>query len=253
MLNKSLWTLCSAATLLMTAGYATAENNNASNETVIESYSVELGATRIIYNPAKNGATVSVSNPNDYPVLVQSGVVTEDKSGKAPFVVTPPLFRLDPKQQSRLRLVMTGEGAAKDRETLYWMCATGIPPELGDAWAGESTVKKTGSASLDVKIKLSQCIKVLVRPDAVKGKLTDAAPAVTWVRKGDKLEASNPTPYYINIKSLDVGGKAVSLPDYIAPFGKQNYALPTGAGGKVSWTYINDFGGVSRPVEAAIR
>jgi len=253
MFKKNSLMAYSAGVLFLMSAPGFAEDKSSDNETVIESYSVELGATRIIYNPATSGAAVSVSNPNDYPVLVQSAVMTEDKAGKAPFVVTPPLFRLDPKQQSRLRLVMTGEGAAKDRETLYWMCATGIPPELGDAWAGEPAEKKKSSASLDVKIKLSQCIKVLVRPDAVKGKLNDAAPAVTWARKGDKLEANNPSPFYINIKSLDVGGKAVALPDYIPPFSSRSYAVPKGAGGSVMWTYINDYGGVSRPSEAKVR
>lgn len=252
MFKKNSLMAYSAGVLFLMSAPGFAEDKSSDNETVIESYSVELGATRVIYNPANNGATIAVSNPNKYPMLVQTGVVTEDRVKAAPFVVTPPLFRLDAGQQSRLRLVMTGEAAAKDRETLYWMCATGIPPELGDAWAGKEVEKKKG-ASLDVKVKLSQCIKVLVRPASVKGKLADAVAQVKWVRKGNKLEASNPTPYYINLKSLEVGGKAVNLPDYISPFGSQSYSVPESASGKVTWSYINDYGGISRPVEAAVR
>lgn len=41
-------------------------------------------------------------------MLVQSEVLAENQKDPAPFVVTPPLFRLDALQSSRLRIVRTG-------------------------------------------------------------------------------------------------------------------------------------------------
>lgn len=50
-----------------------------------KSFSVKLGATRVIYHAGTAGATLSVSNPQNYPILVQSSVKAADKSSPAPF------------------------------------------------------------------------------------------------------------------------------------------------------------------------
>ncbi len=221
----------------------------------VESYSVGLGATRVIYTPASSGAVLSVNNPNDYPILVQSKVFAEDKKTAAPFVVTPPLFRLDGHQQSRVRIVQTGGQLPADRESLRWLCVTGIPPESDDAWAKEADGKKPTpkEATLDIKIKFTRCIKVLVRPGALKANPLDDGKALTWQRQGEALQANNPTPFYINLKTLSVGGKEIKEPDYVAPFSAHSFTLPKGAAGQVQWTLITDQGGESRPYTAALQ
>ncbi|MEF9898154.1 MAG: fimbria/pilus periplasmic chaperone [Pseudomonas sp.] len=112
-------------------------------------FSVKIGASRIIYGLASGGATLSVSNPQDYPILVQSVVLGEDTKSKAPFVVTPPLFRLEGQQQSRLRIVRTGGDFANDRESLQWLCVNGIPPKADEAWAkgGARRIRKNRTLS----------------------------------------------------------------------------------------------------------
>lgn len=221
----------------------------------VRTYSVGLGKSRIIYNPATSGAVISVSNSNEFPVLVQSSVKpVNEKEGAAPFVVTPPLFRLEPKQQSRLRVVMTQDVKMKDRESLYWLCAMGIPPEQGDMWAeGSTSSKNSNTASLNVRIRMSQCIKLIVRPEAVKGQPQDVASAVTWRQEGNKLIASNPTPFYMNLKALSIGGIVLPDMDYIPPMDSRSFGVPHGASGKVSWTIVNDLGGDSGPYEANVR
>lgn len=59
-------------------------------DTTSKTFILHLGATRVIYDLSGNGSTLSVVNEQDYPMLVQSEVLTEDRKGKAPFVVTPP-------------------------------------------------------------------------------------------------------------------------------------------------------------------
>lgn len=55
-------------------------------------FGVRLGATRVIYDPDSVGQTLSVDNPQDYPMLVQSRAYSEDMKNRAPFVITPPYF-----------------------------------------------------------------------------------------------------------------------------------------------------------------
>lgn len=239
------------------AGILSVQAMAAENTTKVEqhtrTYSVGLDQTRVIYNPATSGAVISVNNPNDFPVLVQSSVNSaNENSGVAPFLVTPPLFRLDPKQQSRLRVVMTQDVKIKDKETLYWLCVMGIPPEQGDSWAEGALAKATNTASLNVNVRMSMCIKLIVRPEDVKGKPQDVTSAVTWRREGGKLVASNPTPFYMTLKTLSVGGKEVPDVNFIPPMKSRAFTVPQGASGKVSWTIVNDLGGDSGPYEANV-
>lgn len=222
-----------------------AEGSAASNVDV-QQFSVKLGANRIIYDPAKSGATLSVVNAQNYPMLVQTDIFLEDKTTKAPFTVTPPLFRLDGDQTSRLRLIRTGGDYATDRESLHWVCVKGIPPKADDLWAkDEKGNDESKAASFSVKFSVNSCIKMFIRPAGAKGKPDDAAAALKWQKSGDKLKVTNDSPFYINLSKVTVGGKDVKDKRYIAPLSSETFTLPAGGSGSVEWTVINDFGGES--------
>lgn len=78
-------------------------------------FKLKLSATRLIYEQGSDGAAITVTNPQDWPMLVQSKVFEEDKVTAAPFIVTPPLFRLNPGQQNKMWVVQTAP-ALQDRE-----------------------------------------------------------------------------------------------------------------------------------------
>ncbi|HGF2897665.1 TPA: fimbria/pilus periplasmic chaperone [Escherichia coli] len=229
--------------------------HSAATETKIDATSktfiLHLGATRVIYNPSGNGSTLSVYNNQDYPMLVQSEVLAEDRKGKAPFVVTPPLFRLDGLQSSRLRIVRTGGVFPEDRESLQWLCVKGIPPKSGDRWADDKNRNKADDrVSLQMNFSVNSCIKLIIRPDSVKGHPEDVAGNVVWQKRGNKLIGTNPTPFYINLSELSVGGKKVESRHYIAPFSTYEYDIPVSTAGNVYWKVITDYGGNSKQFEA---
>lgn len=226
-------------------------------EVTTQPFTVKIGASRVIYGLASSGESISISNLQDYPMLIQSTVLGEDKKTKAPFVVTPPLFRLDGQQQSRLSIVRTGGDFAKDRESLQWLCIKGIPPKADDAWAKGKGGKPAVSdkVSINVQISVSNCIKLLVRPDSVNSAQgDDERLALSWHREGNKLTATNHSPRYISLASLKVGGVAVKETYYISPFSSSDFSLPNkGKDKKVHWTVINDYGGESQVYQADIK
>lgn len=71
---------------------------------------------------ASSGATLAITNKHEFPILVQSDVLSEDKEMSTHFIITPPLFRLDPLQSTRLRIVRTGGNFPIDRESMQWIC-----------------------------------------------------------------------------------------------------------------------------------
>ncbi|EFB7601820.1 TPA: fimbria/pilus periplasmic chaperone [Escherichia coli] len=220
-------------------------------DTTSRTFILHLGATRVIYDLSGNGSTLSVVNEQDYPMLVQSEVLTEDRKGKAPFVVTPPLFRLDDFQSSRLRIIRTGGVFPEDRESLQWLCVKGIPPKSGDKWAeNKDKYKADDSVSLRMNFSVNSCIKLIIRPDAVKGHPEDVADRIIWKMTGKKLKGINQTPFYMNLSELSIGKKEVESHHYIAPFSTYEYDIPANAHGNVYWKVITDYGGNSKQFEA---
>lgn len=249
-MKDTLKTVAILSSMSLCAGNALAAQQDINTST--QSFSVQLGAKRVVYPLDSDGATLSVENPQDYPILVKSQVLDEDKITPASFVVTPPLFRLDGKQQSRLRIVRTG-GGAPQQETLKWLCVTGIPPKADDAWAQEGGGKKPDKVSLNVQLSISTCIKLLIRPSIVKGESSAHAGDMTWTLDGNKLVANNPTPFYMSLTSLSVGGKTVGGLDYVPPSGSRAFNVAAGAGGQVEWKVMNDYGGDSRAYTAQLK
>ena len=218
----------------------------ASSNDVVDAqlFSVDLNLNRVVYYHGSLGENVAVKNNQAYPMLVQSMVFDEDKKSPAPFITTPPLFRLDGSQTSRIRIVRTGGEFPQDREKLQWLCVKGIPPQSEDKWA-EGTITK--NSSFTVQFSVNNCIKVFVRPDTIKGHPEDFADKVTWSKKGTTvLEANNPTPFYLNIKESNIGGRSIKSPNYIPPFGKQSFSIPGSSVGKIQWRIVTDYGGDSK-------
>ncbi|MEB7742663.1 fimbria/pilus periplasmic chaperone, partial [Escherichia coli] len=152
------------------------------------------------------------------------------------------------------RIIRTGGNFPTDRESLQWLCVKSVPPRAEDKWAEEQDEKGGGKISVRVQVSLNSCIKLLVRPSAVKGHPDDVAGKVTWTKAGNRLKGTNPTPFYINLSELSVGGKVVNEQHYyIAPFSSYEFALPSGVAGKVQWKVVTDYGGVSQPFEAALK
>ena len=195
---------------------------------------VIVGGTRLIYNGAKKESSLSVSNPDQQPYLVQSWVETTGSGvEKAPFMITPPLFRLDSEQTNMLRVVRAGGQLSNTQETLYWLNIKSIP----------SSVKQEGQNTLQVAIKTR--IKLIYRPESLKNTPEDVADKLTWQHNGNQITVNNPTPFYMNFQKVDIDNKEVVEATYVAPNSSASFSLPSGiAGNKVHWKLINDYGGI---------
>jgi P pilus assembly chaperone PapD len=196
---------------------------------------VVIGGTRLIYDGGKKESSLSVNNPDKGPYLIQSWVdTTTGGAEKAPFMITPPLFRLDGGQENVLRVVRAGGNLPNDKESLFWMNIKSIP----------SVKKESSQNTLQIAVKTR--IKLIYRPEGLKGVPEESADKLKWSRNGDRLQVSNPTPFYMNFQSITVAGKELKDITYVAPMATASFALPVGASGGVTWKIISDFGGVGK-------
>lgn len=197
---------------------------------------VIINGTRLVYQGEKKESSLGISNPDDTDYLVQSWVDAGGKNlAKAPFLITPPLFRLDGKEENVLRVVRTGGNLPEDRESLFWLNIKSIP----------SSKKMDGVNTLQIAINTR--IKLIYRPAAVKGKPEAVAPRLSWHREGNDLVVNNPTPFYMNFQSVTLNGHNVKKATWAVPKGETHIALPThSSGNTLAYSVITDYGSISQ-------
>ncbi|AZF15611.1 MULTISPECIES: molecular chaperone [unclassified Pseudomonas] len=208
---------------------------------------VMIDGTRVIYSAKEREVTVKLTNKGQSPGLLQVWIDRGDAQSRlqdadAPFLVTPPIFRLDPQKGQSVRIVFTGETLPQDRESLFWFNALEIPPIPQGASAGANMMQ----------IAVRSRLKMFYRPVALSGDVRSSVSRMKWsvqrVDKGYVLRGDNPTPYHLSFGELSVkqGDKRYETGGgMIAPFSQQDFSLAghTGStGGQVLYRWIGDFG-----------
>lgn len=196
---------------------------------------VIVGGTRLIYHADKKQAALSIANPDkhtDY--LIQSWVdhFLAAETDPVPFIITPPLFRLDAEQENLLRVVYTGNDLPTDRESIYWLSVKSI-----------AAIERSSENRLQIAVRSR--IKLIYRPAGLARGAADAYKALRFTRQGERLSIHNPTPYFVSLQSVKVGDHAISQPGMVPPLGSHALSVPAQATGPVSWQAINDYGGIS--------
>lgn len=197
---------------------------------------VIINGTRLVYQGEKKESSLGISNPDDTDYLVQSWVDAGGKNlAKAPFLITPPLFRLNGNEENVLRVVRTGGNLPEDRESLFWLNIKSIP----------SSKKMDGVNTLQIAINTR--IKLIYRPAAVKGKPEAVADRLSWHREGNDLVVNNPTPFYMNFQSVTLNGHNVKKAAWAVPKGETHIALPANSSGNtLAYSVITDYGSISQ-------
>ncbi|WP_243433910.1 fimbria/pilus periplasmic chaperone [Pseudomonas sp. 50_B] len=165
---------------------------------------LSIVGTRFIYPQGLAALSIRVGNLGTAPLLLQTwldkGDASVDPSRLAvPFVLSPPLSRLDPQQSSVLSLRYSGEPLPVDRESVFWLNFLEVP-----------SLRPLSSNQLSLSYRLR--MKLLYRPKGLPGRADEAARQLRWsLQKAEQaagaaaLSVSNPTPYYVSLARVDVG------------------------------------------------
>lgn len=215
--------------------------------------SVVMTGNRVIYPASSREVSVQLTNKDAFPNVIQAWVDQGDEAStpqtaRAPFMLTPPMFRLAPHSGHTLRLRYTGAAAPTDRESLYWLNILQIPPS------------DPNQAKNQLLVVLKTRVKVLYRPANLKGnpaKMEDTT-RIWLENQGQKrvLHLHNDSGYYLALSSLNLAGpgsKAQIASRTVAPFETLRvpvtlHRIEPGA----TMTWINDQGSVvTRPVASA--
>lgn len=215
------------------------------------SASVVVGGTRVVFPAAAGETTLRLSNEGDAPALVQAWIDRGDPASTpdkvdVPFLITPPLFRMDAHKGQSLRIVYTHEALPADRESLFWLNVLEVPPKPTGERANENMLQ----------LAVRSRIKLFYRPADLGVDPAKAPQQLTFKvvadGQGHVLQVTNPTPYYItfNEVSVTVGGKTYTADTgMVEPKGSLKLTLAglpaTSAGTPVQFSTINDYGSAS--------
>lgn len=191
---------------------------------------VIIGGTRVIFEGAKKEATINITNPDNTPYLIQSWIDMQDGvAGKASFIITPPLYRLDGGQKNLERIVMTSS-LPQEQESLFWLNIKAIP----------SASKQMNALQIAVKTR----IKLIYRPEGLRASTPEEqANKLTWQQSGNAIQVNNPTPYVINFNEITLGGRKLDDVTYVLPGASARFSLPEGVSGhSLTFKVINDYG-----------
>lgn len=219
--------------------------------------SVVINATRIVYAGPAREATVKLSNEGSAPALIQAWIDAGDPKAapaaiSVPFLVTPPVARIDPGRAQTLRIFYTGDPLPAERESAFFLNVLDIPPKPDSSGTSENLLQ----------LAFRTRIKLFFRPEGLPGTAIEAPAQVRWrliriASGGFELEATNPGAYHVSFTTLRVssrGGTAGTASNddggMVVPGGTHRFpfkaAVPAGKELTVEYHFLNDYGGAAQ-------
>jgi len=215
---------------------------------------VVINGTRVVFPGGQRDVTVRLQNEGGRPALIQAWIdrgnpQSRPDTASAPFLITPPLFRIDAHKAQSLRIIFTHADLPADRESLFWLNVLEIPPK--------PTERQLQGNKNYLQLAIRSRLKLFYRPAGLAGDPLKAPQSVTWHvtrdGKGWTLRADNPSPFHITLArvQLDIGGRTYAADTgMIAPKSSlelhvKDLAHAPPAGTPVAYDAINDFGAVA--------
>ncbi|WP_066804320.1 fimbrial biogenesis chaperone [Moraxella oblonga] len=205
---------------------------------------VVITGTRVIYPAQKKEIGIELTNAGSVPALVQAWISDDEDNAKnaTPFVITPPIARIEGDKRQTLRVIYTHEKAlAQDRETLFYFNLLDIPP-----------MPENGEGQNYLQLSLLSKLKFFYRPHNLKPNIDEAYRQLTVHQNVAGVTIVNPTPYYMTIsKVMLLANKDDETPlsettatPMIEPFGKADVVMDTSVSATIAQVeLINDYGG----------
>ena len=207
-----------------------------------------ISGTRIIFPGNEKEISVRTNNKGKIPALVQvwidDGKANADvNTVKTPFLITPPVYRVEPGKGQSLRLIYNGMTLPQDRESLFWFNLLEIPPA------------PPGQSKNVLELAFRTRIKIFYRPQGLKDNSVELFKSLKWevvtdASKGTGIKISNPTPYYFSFDSgtFTIGNAKYPMnmdmvgPGYSETYFSDKQKAPAGTVSQITARLLNDYG-----------
>ncbi|EKT57392.1 molecular chaperone [Providencia sneebia] len=191
---------------------------------------ISIGGTRFVYAENKREIDIPIFNSDkEKPFLIQSWVSAFEGDAKAPFIATPPLFRIEPNTNGSARISYIGEPLANNTEQIYLLNIKSIPP-------------KDSNIGNELQIIINSQFKLFLRSKDIEPFDFDK---VSVIKKTNGIIIDNQTPYHLSVKEIFVNGTKVKSKNFIYPFKNINvYEHNINSNDTIVVQFINDYGAI---------
>lgn len=214
--------------------------------------SVVITGTRVIYPADQGEVNIQITNKGESPALVQAWVdqyidantpKQQVNEQDIPFVLSPPIFRINPKEGQTIRMIYVGSDLPEDRESVFYFNILDIPPSA-------STESTQNSLQLAINSKL----KLFFRPTAVSNNIGKSKNELRFSLiegNGYLLKVDNPTGNFFTLLDLKFysGDKSVSGPEIgmVNPKSTRNITIQNNKvflkqATRLEVNYVDDYG-----------
>lgn len=199
---------------------------------------VYLGSTRVIFPSLATSESLSVTNSSKKDTwLVRSWISLSDSDAEKnnDFIITPPLYRLDPQSTINLKINRLSDSLPNNKESLFYINAMIIPP-----------IDEKSKGNSKIQFSINNKIKMFYRPESInfQNKVDDAYNKISVKKELNGFTLKNPTPYYITLTQIQNNENKNYEGFMLSPFGSKHLTCVKNCN-SVKFKSINDYGGLT--------
>lgn len=206
-----------------------------------------INTTRLIYPQGAKSISAELRNTQkNEPLLVQIGISdSPDIRSQSPFIVTPPVFRIEPQSVNQVRIALPINLLPSDKESVFYFHATAITAKNGPVHSYQEN-----NIQANISFGVGSVIKLFYRPSGLRGSPAEAQKGLQFSRVDAGLQVINPSSYFVSFAKIQVGEKSLPFNSptsmMLAPGGRFTWRVSTNlkAGSLMKWQTINDSGGI---------
>ncbi|MEZ2683558.1 molecular chaperone [Proteus vulgaris] len=197
--------------------------------------SIEINKDKFIFIESKNQEIIEIKNNTNSEYFIQSWIsyYDENNDDELPFMITPPLFKIEKDENYSLKIFKIDEIKEKDRETIYRINIKRIPV-LSDSDENENLLH----------ISMNSIYNLIYRPISIEENTKDAYNKIEFLKnKNNEFIIKNPTPYFITLLNVSCNDVLlINKSKTIPPFKEYNTKNKIKKDGLIKWKIIDQFG-----------
>ncbi|MEQ4986603.1 molecular chaperone [Proteus sp. fly-1089] len=197
--------------------------------------SIEINKDKFIFIESKNQEIIEIKNNTNSEYFIQSWIsyYDENNDDELPFMITPPLFKIEKDENYSLKIFKIDEIKEKDRETIYRINIKRIPV-LSDSDENENLLH----------ISMNSIYNLIYRPISIEENAKDAYNKIEFLKnKNNEFIIKNPTPYFITLLNVSCNDVLlINKSKTIPPFKEYNTKNKIKKDGLIKWKIIDQFG-----------
>lgn len=194
---------------------------------------IQIDNNKFIYIENANNRKIEIKNTSDQEYIIKSSVkqINNDNKEESPFIISPPLFKLNANETFFLDVIKIDDIEVKDKESLYKINIKSIP-----------IINNEIKDNNILHVSLNLIYNLIYRPDTLDKKHHEMYKDIVFIKdKKGKLRIANPTPYYITLTQVESNNTAfINKKKALSPFSHYDTGIEVNNNDLINYSVKNE-------------